>query len=173
MTGAGIDGLEGVLDPGADRPAPEIIVICGEQGAPRDVEKRLGARRILRRPFREEQLLQVIDEVTGLREALHEMRKHPRFTTRIPATIVGDQGQGRGEIVNLSLEGCALESDLAPGVGSLLLRHLTIPGRTAHLPVDVAAVRWSQDQRCGVQFLWMEPSAQETLKELLRELAGP
>lgn len=173
LLGSGSDGLDAVLDLGSDHPDLEIIAISDDHGAPSDVEKKLGARRMLKKPFGVEQLLQAIDGVVGMREAVRELRRHPRYTTRIPVAFVGDQGEGRGSIVNLSLEGCAVDSDRTLAPGTLLLLHLTVPSGAPPLTVDVAAVRWSRGQRFGVQFLWMDPPAQETLKKFLLELASP
>ncbi len=173
LPGSDSDGLDAVLDLGSDHPDLEIIVISDDHGAPSDAEKKLGARRMLKKPFGVEQLLQAIDGVVGMREAVRELRRHPRYSTRVPVAFVGDQGEGRGSIVNLSLEGCAVDSDSALAPGTLLLLHLTVPNVASPLTVDVAAVRWTQGQRFGAQFLWMDPPAQETLKKFLFELASP
>ncbi len=77
-------------------------------------------------------------------------------------------GTGDGELLDLSLDGCRLETTLPLPVNTYLeLRILPSPGELPIL-IDLAAVRWVHGQECGIQFLAIHPPHGERLRKLLQ-----
>ncbi len=78
-------------------------------------------------------------------------------------------GIGEGELLDLSLEGCRLETSMPLPVHTYL--GLRIIDTEDELPIliDLAAVRWVQGQECGIQFLAVHAPHGERLRRLLQE----
>lgn len=85
-----------------------------------------------------------------------DRRKFPRFEIRLPVSFSGPGGAGEGVVVNLSREGCCIESDARPSAGTYLDLRLQLPDDASPLGIDSAAVRWLTEEEFGVQFLYMK-----------------
>ncbi|HET9961477.1 MAG TPA: PilZ domain-containing protein [Nitrospiraceae bacterium] len=78
-------------------------------------------------------------------------------------------GTGEGTLLDLSLEGCRIQTTLPLPVNTYL--ELRISTSTDELPilVDLAAVRWVDHQECGIEFLAVHQTHVDRLKRLLEE----
>lgn len=99
-----------------------------------------------------------------------ERRKHPRFTTNFPVTFTGDTVNGQGSALNVSREGCLVESDTQVEQGAYLAMAIHFPQRLMPLEVELAAVRWVDGRIFGVEFRYMQPDQDESLEKLLSTL---
>ena len=100
-----------------------------------------------------------------------DRRQAPRCTVHLPIAFSGDSLTGEGIVVNLSLEGCTIESEQkVPGWKYLTLR-IFLPNQDAPLVVDRAQVRWSRRRRLLVlEFLAMQPEEQVRLRRFVSSL---
>ena len=100
-----------------------------------------------------------------------DQRQIPRFPVRFRSSftslnIVG----GDGNIVDLSLRGCRVESltDVKPGT-SLEVRIETLDDEPA-LKVQEAVVRWSRNQQFGLEFITLAPEEWARLQHTVTQL---
>ena len=62
---------------------------------------------------------------------------------------------GKGQILNLTVPGCMVESPLAPHKGDCMTLSLSIPQFGATFHVSMGVVRWVKGDRFGVEFIAM------------------
>lgn len=171
-----IDGVDVLLDLTWDYPDLEVVAISGGSGNLDflDVAEKFGASGVLKKPFGVEQLLQIVGEIFGTQprpdEDAWDSRRHPRFTARMPVSFAGEYDTGHGHLVDLSLGGCAVACDVVPRLGASLTMYLTIPNHPLPLLVHLASVCWTGDRKFGVRFVWVEPAAQQGVRETLRQI---
>ena len=87
-----------------------------------------------------------------------EQRKNPRFPVRFRSSftslnIVG----GDGNITDLSLRGCRVESQTEVKPGTALELRIHPSEDEPALKIQEAVVRWSRAQQFGVEFVTLEP----------------
>ncbi len=63
---------------------------------------------------------------------------------------------GEGEVLNLTVPGCMIESTLTPGKGDCMTLRLFIPQFCAAFSVSMGVVRWVKGRRFGVEFIAMK-----------------
>lgn len=98
-------------------------------------------------------------------------RKHRRFLVSMPSTLVQrDQFRHKGSIRDLSTKGCRLESLITPFTGMQVTLLLHVPGETAPLKIENAAVRWCGSQGIGMEFLIVAEPEQARLGRLIQQL---
>lgn len=171
-----IDGVDVILDLSWDYPEFKTVAISGGTGNLDflDVAQRFGASGVLRKPFRVEEFLELVQDickkVPQLGDGSDDLRRYQRFPVRILVAFAGEHVQGTGFAVNLSLRGCAVESPVLPSPGTSLTLHLTVPDHVLHLCIEMASVSWTSHQQFGVQFIWMDQTAKDALKATLRQL---
>jgi hypothetical protein len=59
---------------------------------------------------------------------------------------------GEGTILDLSVSGCAVHSDIAPLSGDYVQLHVVMPDEKGPIEVARAKVVWAKQQRFGVEF---------------------
>ncbi len=101
-----------------------------------------------------------------------ERRKFPRFDIRLPVAFSGPGGAGEGVVVNLSREGCCIESDVRPRVGTYLDLRLHLSDTASPLRIESAAVRWVTETEFGIQFLYMIQDVHAQLDVFVDALEG-
>lgn len=74
---------------------------------------------------------------------------------------------GEGRLLDLSLEGCRIESSRQLPVNTYLSLRLMISPKEMPILVDLAAVRWTRGSICGVHFLSLQPQQSERLQTFL------
>jgi hypothetical protein len=92
-----------------------------------------------------------------------------RSVKRIPVTFQASFGSSlaglrEGTIIEATMSGCCLQSH-APVPVKLWLQ--TSP--TARIFVELAAVRWVLDERCGIEFLSLRPEDRTKLHEIIKQ----
>lgn len=163
-------GQEVILELTWETPATKILAMTGQAGDLNflSVAHKFGVCRTLVKPFKRAELLQAV------REVLEDKRKHPRLDVDIPISFEGEgvegQGQGQGRVINVSRGGCAVESETIVDAGTYLKAHLQLPERHAPLTFELAAVRWSTGTAFGLEFIRMEPEAQQALRHYIQTL---
>ncbi len=101
---------------------------------------------------------------------MNDHRAHPRIAVRYHVTFSAPIGTGAGYILDLSLEGCSLEtSPPIPPRSYIQLRIVPADAETPIL-VELAAVRWVRERECGIQFLTIRADQRERLRTLLNQL---
>jgi c-di-GMP-binding flagellar brake protein YcgR len=109
-----------------------------------------------------------------------ELRKHPRIPTptgalfsfkslRSPAKSE-EAAEGEGTLINLSLGGCQLVSDVPLTVGERYNLILQPSGDRQPISVEAAVVRWTEDRSYGLKFSSLQSDDESRLKDLLLEL---
>ncbi len=100
-----------------------------------------------------------------------DRRLAPRFKVHLPITFSRDSLTGEGIVVNLSLGGCAVESERKVQRWKYLTLRIFLPNQDAPLVVDRAQVRSSRRRRLLVlEFLAMQPQEQERLRRFVSTL---
>jgi len=74
-----------------------------------------------------------------------------RVLLRCPAIFQTDWYIAEGQITNLSLWGCAIETPRCLIPGEYVRLHMLLPDQ--NLRIDVGKVRWVEPYRFGVEFL--------------------
>ncbi len=69
--------------------------------------------------------------------------------------------------MDLSVEGCRIESTQPLPVNTYLSLRLIISPKEMPVLVDLAAVRWTRGTVCGIHFLSLQPLQTARLKTLL------
>ena len=99
-----------------------------------------------------------------------EKRKSPRFQVRFPVVFSGDHTHGLGRVINLSMGGCAVESETGVTAGMGFRLMFSLPGHEIPLEVQLAPVRWLAGTRFGLEFIMMPAEAQVRLRQFLSNL---
>ena len=97
-------------------------------------------------------------------------RKSTRYGVQLAAVLQDRSRTYEGTVVNLSIDGCAVITDTALKSGSYwaLSMETGPPGRS--LEVELAAVRWSRDSRCGMEFIKVREVCKQDLAVFVRLL---
>lgn len=96
----------------------------------------------------------------------------PRSHTRIPVQVSGCFAFGfggwvEGIIVDLSFEGCRIETRARIQPPSYLQLILTASAESLPISIDLAMVRWVKEGQVGVRFLSLQAEQQERLRWIL------
>ena len=100
-----------------------------------------------------------------------EQRKYTRFPINCTVTFTSDVAKGEGRVLNLSLSGGAIESEVAVSRGEYLKLQIKLPDQLTPLEIDLAPIRWVDGKAFGVEFISMQPPAKNTLNRCVDELA--
>ena len=100
-----------------------------------------------------------------------EQRKNPRFPVRFRSSftslnIVG----GDGNITDLSLRGCRVESSTEVRPGTSLELRIHTSEEEPPLKIQEAVVRWSRGQQFGMEFVRLEPEEWARLQHTVTQL---
>ena len=103
-----------------------------------------------------------------------EKRKDPRFPVQFRSSfssvnLVG----GEGLLLDLSVRGCRIDSRTPVQPGTELCLQIHLSRDSEPLEIAVARVRWSQDQRFGVEFLNIQNEAWKRLCRVIKDLECP
>jgi c-di-GMP-binding flagellar brake protein YcgR len=92
-----------------------------------------------------------------------ESRKSPRFAVQLPLLFSETERAVEGTILNISREGCmvTVEQTAAPPAYVQLDMQLWEGQEPVH--IDLAAVRWSSDNRVGLEFIKLTPEQRDRL----------
>ena len=93
-----------------------------------------------------------------------EKRKCPRISVMLPAVFLGERAGG-GMVVDVSLEGCRIQSAVPMHKGDYVRVRIDLIEET--LTGDLAVVRWSRKKEFGVELIRMAPDQQARLRGFL------
>jgi hypothetical protein len=96
-----------------------------------------------------------------------------RYSQRISVTcsviFCGDSGVGEGRILDISLPGCLLESAACLKAGDYVQLRLFLPDLQSPLHVPLAAVRWVEGNRVGLEFIRTAHEERNRLEVFVRQ----
>ncbi|TLY27274.1 MAG: PilZ domain-containing protein, partial [Nitrospirae bacterium] len=107
------------------------------------------------------------------RQGLMDRRATSRLLVHFHTTLSKEQGviEG-GTLIDLSMEGCRVESDARLTPGNALSLRLFISGGEPPIEVERAEVRWVKGLVSGVAFITIKEKEQERLRQVIRDLEG-
>lgn len=102
-----------------------------------------------------------------------DARKIRRFAVQLPCLLIDGENTIDGTILNLSAQGCAMTADPVPAVSSYLSLRIELPDGAAPIAIELAAVRWVSEQRCGVEFIRIPAEMLTQLRSFVLVLESP
>ncbi|MGQ0809954.1 MAG: PilZ domain-containing protein [Nitrospiraceae bacterium] len=96
-------------------------------------------------------------------------RKSPRLQTQIRIFFTDGHIEGEGTVLDLSKDGCRVESETYLHTGVEVEAWIYPPDHDWPLKVESAVVRWSKDNVCGIEFIKMQPAQRERLRLVMNE----
>ncbi|MBH0201337.1 MAG: PilZ domain-containing protein [Nitrospira sp.] len=99
---------------------------------------------------------------------VEEQRTEPRIAVQFQAMVSGSvESEGTGIILDLSRNGCRLESQLLMLPGLSLELRIAVPGLEWALKVDGADVQWANEDLAGLAFVRIRETERQRLSELV------
>ena len=98
------------------------------------------------------------------------LRKTPHLRVEFRSAYPGDQIEGEGTMVNLSMDGCKIESDLNVQKDQVLALRVHVPQFDYPLQVEQAAVQWTKGNKFGLYFMRVLPEGLKLLHRLITDL---
>jgi c-di-GMP-binding flagellar brake protein YcgR len=112
-----------------------------------------------------------------------ERRKHPRILTpsgalfsfkRLIDPVESEEHtEGEGTLLDLSIGGCRLHSDIPLEISERYNLILQISKKPRPIIVETAIVRWTQENTYGLKFTSMHSTHESHLRELLTDMRRP
>ncbi|MGZ8393536.1 MAG: PilZ domain-containing protein [Nitrospira sp.] len=102
-----------------------------------------------------------------------QARYSQRIGVECPVMFAGDNSIGEGRILDLSLPGCLLESSEKIIEGEYVQLRLFLPDAQTPLQVSLAAVRWVDGIRVGLEFICTSHDQQRRLEHFVRRRLVP
>jgi hypothetical protein len=99
-----------------------------------------------------------------------DRREFQRLAIRIPVSFSSEQKSGDGFVTDLSIRGCALQTDTRPHHGAVLSLTLHPADSLPPIEVESTIIRSALGQRVGVEFLEMDPDEEERLRGYIETL---
>lgn len=95
-------------------------------------------------------------------------RYSERVSVQCLVVFAGDSMAGEGRVLDISLPGCLLESIETVKPGDYVRLRLFLPDKKTPLNVSLAAVRWADGCRFGVEFIRTSDEEQGRLDRFVR-----
>jgi hypothetical protein len=112
-----------------------------------------------------------------------ELRKHPRIFTPSGALFSlkrlispaqsEEHTEGEGTLIELSLGGCRLLSDIPLEIGERYNLILQVTKKSCPILVEAAVVRWTKESTYGLKFTSLQSIHESHLRELLLDIRHP
>ena len=99
-----------------------------------------------------------------------DLRSSTRAAVTFPVRLSCDSKTGEGTLINLSVPGCAIETDLPVEPGDYLELHVMAPDQARPLAVELAKVRWTACHKVGIEFIRVRREHQSRIQRLIRPL---
>ena len=95
-------------------------------------------------------------------------RGSPRIAISGSVAFSGEDIAGEGRVSDLSVSGCVLEveTERALPANLYLSLHLEVREHRDPLDIDLAAVRWAQGRKAGLEFIRLDTGTQRRLRSL-------
>jgi hypothetical protein len=101
-----------------------------------------------------------------------EKRRFPRYSTRFPTVLtLSGIPQGDGQVVNLSLGGCCINTPLNAKPGTVFGLQVRVADTGSPIQVDRALVQWSLTTYLGLEFVGISPDDEVRLQQVIAQLA--
>lgn len=100
-----------------------------------------------------------------------QTRYSQRVLVDYSVMFAGENVVGEGRILDLSLPGCLLESSQNMTAGEYIQLRLFLPDCAAPLNVALAAVRWADGCKLGVEFIRTSREEQRRLAQFFKQQA--
>ena len=91
-------------------------------------------------------------------------REYDRLSRSLPMGFRGDQIQGEGLVLNISMGGCSFYTASELSKGAIIRLEVRISSDAAPVVVDAAAVRHIYNQIAGVEFIQWQQNERERLQ---------
>ncbi|MBX3345350.1 MAG: PilZ domain-containing protein [Nitrospira sp.] len=98
-----------------------------------------------------------------------QTRYSQRVSVDCSVMFAGENVVGEGRILDLSLPGCLLESSNNMTAGEYIQLRLFLPDRATPLHVALAAVRWVDGCKLGVEFIRTSQEEQRRLAQFVKQ----
>ena len=98
-------------------------------------------------------------------------RTSTRAAVTYPVRLSSDSMTGEGTVINLSVPGCAIETDLPVQPGEYLELLVMAPDQARPLTVGLAKVRWTTNQKVGIEFIRVRRDDQSRIQRLISPVA--
>lgn len=95
-------------------------------------------------------------------------RYSQRISVACSVIFAGEGGVGEGRILDVSLPGCLLESASSLKPGEYVQLRVFLPDLQSPLHVPLAAVRWVEGNRVGLEFIRTSRDEQSRLERFVR-----
>jgi len=168
-----MDGLAVLREIRTLDPKAPVIILTGFATEERERQAReLGVSEFIPKGFSLHTMGAAVDRV--LTQFGDERRQTPRFWVQFPISLlhygvlIGD-----GTSYDLSAWGCAVESQAKVGTGDYVTLQLYLPdheGLTTPLKVELAAARWTIQQKLGLEFIRLPSEDQQRLRQYVTTL---
>ena len=95
-----------------------------------------------------------------------------RYSLRVPVegTVMfsGERCVGDGNLIDVSLPGCLLQTARQLEEGEYLSLRVLLPGQVVPLKIPLAVVRWGKHGLAGLEFIQSSLSDQRRLRQFVR-----
>jgi hypothetical protein len=95
-------------------------------------------------------------------------RYSQRVSVACSVIFSGDGGVGEGRMLDVSLPGCLLQSAATLKAGEYVQLRVFLPDLQSPLHVPLAAVRWVEGNRVGLEFIRTSHEEQTRLEQFVR-----
>ena len=99
-----------------------------------------------------------------------DLRSAIRAAVTYPVRLSCDSKTGEGTVINLSVPGCAIETDLPVEPGDYVELRVMAPDQARPLDVELAKVRWTGCHTVGIEFIRVRREHQSRIERLIRPL---
>jgi hypothetical protein len=86
-----------------------------------------------------------------------ESRKVQRFAVQLPCKFVNIKDELDGTVLNISAQGCAITAQHLPSVSTYVSLDIDLLNGEGPAKIELAGVRWVSGQRCGLEFIRVQP----------------
>jgi hypothetical protein len=106
-------------------------------------------------------------------DATVNWRIHPRLPVAYPVIFGGAPFVGEGVVSNLSLSGCSVTCERTVLTGSYVKLSVLLPDPTSSLYIELAKIRWVQQNTFGVEFIRLPTISRHRLDRVVTQQLIP
>lgn len=99
-------------------------------------------------------------------------RYSQRVSVDCSVMFAGENVVAEGRILDLSLPGCLMESSKKMSAGVYIQLRLFLPDHQAPLHVALAAIRWAEGSKVGIEFIRTSKPEQHRLEQFVHRTSG-
>ena len=109
---------------------------------------------------------------TRYSKAVIDRREYERAAVHIPVTFTARGEQAQGELKDVSLGGCALQTEFPLSPGETVRMELSLPRQTSAIVIEAAIVRSASEGRVGLSFDRIAFEQRKRLHQVMLGLLG-